>query len=63
MLKLMSLTLAGLIAAATLAVVPASAAPFGPVKSGISADSTIVKVRDGCGYRRFRDRWGHCRWM
>jgi len=63
MLKLTNLTLAGLMVAATFAAIPASAAPFGPVKAGISTDSTIVKVRDGCGPHRFRGRWGHCRWL
>jgi len=63
MKKLILASSAMLLAVASLAIAPASAAQFGTAKAGISADSSIVKVRDGCGYRRFRDRWGHCRWM
>ena len=63
MKKLILASSAMLLALATLEIAPASAAQFGPAKPGINAESSIVKVRDGCGYRRFRDRWGHCRWM
>lgn len=63
MKKLTFLGVAALMAASSLSVVPASAAQFGLTKPSISADSSIVKVRDGCGYRRWRDRWGRCHWF
>ena len=41
----------------------ANAAPAGPVASGLSADSLITHVAEGCGPGYFRGRRGFCRPM
>ena len=63
MKKLTILGTSFLLAAATLAAVPASAAPLGSLKSGISTDTSVVQVGWRCGPRRhWSPRWGRCVW-
>ena len=56
--------LATLAAAALLSTLAANAQALTAPRIATKDETSIVTpVRDGCGPGRFRNRWGHCRWI
>ena len=63
MLKYASLTAAGLVVAASLVTIPASAAPFGPVRAEIGNGTAVTQIGWRCGRgRHWSYRLQHCVW-
>lgn len=52
---------AGVLAAGCITAFIATSASAMPVMPTLDADSSVQKVRDGCGPGRWRGPWGHCR--